>query len=195
MDSEELLAQLADIHLPQAVGYWPPAPGWWVLALLLLFGGFLLLRSTIRRSHQNHIREHALAELERCYQSSQELLREASKADIGGLTLRYVNEFNAVIRRVALVHYPHAKLASLGGEAWVDFIRQSGDSSALSDEIAAALSYGRFQSECEVDVAAMNRMGQQWISSLYTDRSPTTDASSPQSTGNQPADTQMGSTP
>jgi len=72
-----------------------------------------------------------------------------------------------VIRRVALYHFPQAKVASLGGAAWVAFIREKGDSSRLDDDIAAALSYGRFQTECDVDVEAMNSLGQQWIASLY----------------------------
>ncbi|MDD9889677.1 MAG: DUF4381 domain-containing protein [Gammaproteobacteria bacterium] len=86
---------------------------------------------------------------------------------MGGLRLRYVNEFNSVMRRVALVHFPQANVASLGGDAWVDFIRQKGDSSGLNDEIAAALSFGRFQTQCDVDVDAMNSLGQAWITSLY----------------------------
>ena len=44
MDSEELLAQLADIHLPLAVSYWPPAIGWWVLVLVLLAGMYKLVQ-------------------------------------------------------------------------------------------------------------------------------------------------------
>jgi len=49
----------------------------------------------------------------------------------------------------------------------MSFIREKGDSSQLNEDLAAALSYGRFQAKVEVDVNAMNSLGQAWISSLY----------------------------
>ena len=32
----QALAQLHDIHLPTSVGWWPLAPGWYVVAVLIL---------------------------------------------------------------------------------------------------------------------------------------------------------------
>lgn len=164
MDSEELLAQLADIHLPEPVSFWPPAPGWWLLALLLLIGiaylAYRLQQARIRRK----IVAFAMAELDKCYQS----LASSTETDANLRQLRYVNEVNSVLRRVALVHYPQANVASLAGQAWVDFIRQKGDSSLLDDDIAKALSHGRFQTRCEVDVEALHALAQAWVKSLYT---------------------------
>ena len=159
MDSEDLLERLADIHLPVEISYWPPAPGWWVLALLLIAGAVFLTIRFIKFRNLQQVCRHALIELENCYQRL--------SSDSTDNQLRYVNEVNSVMRRVALVHFPQANVASLGGDAWVDFIRQKGDSSGLNEEIAAALSFGRFQTHCEVDVDAMNNLGQAWITSLY----------------------------
>ncbi|PCI76251.1 MAG: hypothetical protein COB20_11185 [SAR86 cluster bacterium] len=163
MDSEELLAQLADIHLPEPVSYWPPAIGWWILAASALVLLVILFRKFANSQRQQKICQYALAELQRCYDS----YSQADPANIDQSKLDYVNQFNTVVRRVALVHYPQANAASLDGASWVDFIRQKGESSLMTDDIAAALQYGRFQSKCDVDVDAMQRFGQQWVESLY----------------------------
>jgi len=163
MDSEELLAQLADIHLPEAVSYWPPAPGWWVLALLLLLAAGFLILKVMRSLRQQKICRYALAELERCFNE----YSQTTDTDTDELKLRYINQFNTVIRRVALVHFPQANVASLAGAAWVDFIQEKGNSSLMTEEMVAALKYGRFQTKCDVDVDAMQEFGQQWVNALY----------------------------
>ena len=163
MDSEELLAQLADIHLPEPVSYWPPAIGWWILAAIALVLLVILFRKFASRALQQKICRYALAELQSCYDS----YSQADSTNINQNKLDYVNQFNTVVRRVALVHYPQANAASLDGASWVDFISQKGESSLMTDDIATALQYGRFQTKCDVDVDAMQSFGQQWIESLY----------------------------
>jgi len=173
MDSEELLAQLADIHLPEPVSYWPPAIGWWILAAIALVLLVILYRKFASKQRQRKNLPYALAELQRCYDS----YSQADAANSDQNKLDYVNQFNTVVRRVALVHYPQANAASLDGASWVDFIRQKGDSSLLSDDIATALQFGRFQTKCDVDVDAMQGFGQQWIQSLYIgDKKPNDDS-------------------
>jgi len=54
------LDQLRDIHLPEAVSWWPLAPGWWllmVLTCLLLVG---LLICLYRRHQSNRYRRQAI---------------------------------------------------------------------------------------------------------------------------------------
>lgn len=163
MDSEELLAQLADIHLPEPVSFWPPAPGWWVLAVLLIVAAIWLVRRARVVGAQRRVKAQALREFDACYQN----YSNSNDIDIQSLKLRYVNEANSVLKRVALVHFTDSGVAGLGGLEWVDFIRKNGDSSLLTDSIAAALSHGRFQTKIDVDVDALHDFGRVWISGLY----------------------------
>jgi hypothetical protein len=165
MDSAELLAQLADIHLPPAISFWPPAIGWWILAMVLLALFVQGMRQLLRSRKQRKICAFALEELNRIYRSYQQSLATAS--DVNHCTLDYVNALNAVLRRVALWNFPEAGIASLGGQAWVDFIKEKGEASALSEELSIALREGRFKPRCEVDVNALHSFGRQWISHLY----------------------------
>lgn len=38
MSNPDLLSQLRDIHTPAPVGWWPLAPGWWILLILIIIG-------------------------------------------------------------------------------------------------------------------------------------------------------------
>jgi len=40
-----LIAQMDDVISPEKIGWWPPAPGWWVLAALVLASIYFLGRS------------------------------------------------------------------------------------------------------------------------------------------------------
>ena len=58
----DLLSQLRDIHAAAPVSWWPPAPGWWVLALLVLVllvwaGRRMLARFRVYRLSLIHISE------------------------------------------------------------------------------------------------------------------------------------------
>ena len=166
MDSAELLAQLADIHQPPPVSFWPPAPGWWILTVVILgLAGFFGRRFYFLHK-QRKTCNFALQELHKIYVAYQQAQGNSAQQDNDSILL-YINQFNAVLRRVAMWHYPSSGAASLGGAAWVDFVRKKGDSSRLSDDIAEALSRGRFMTHYEIDADLLNEFGQQWISSLY----------------------------
>lgn len=69
---QDPLAQLRDIHLPDPIGWWPPAPGWWIVAILaitLVFTGCYLLYMHRRR---NRYRVAALNELKQQFSDFQQ---------------------------------------------------------------------------------------------------------------------------
>ena len=86
-----------------------------------------------------------------------------------------MNDVNTVLRRVALVKFPESNPGSLAGDSWVAFIRRTGDSSRLNDQLSVALSHGRFRTQIELDSQALHEMAHSWIYSVYqTDTSPST---------------------
>ncbi|MGJ8690031.1 MAG: DUF4381 domain-containing protein [Gammaproteobacteria bacterium] len=167
MDGTDPLSQLADIHLPDPIGFWPPAPGWWILFFLLCaiiyFGGKRFYAGWKTRRACNF----ALLELDKSMESYRASVKTASPENLPTLKLDFVNELNGVLRRVALKNFPQYSLAKLSGEQWIGFLRDQGDASLLDDELANTLSQGRFAKQWDVDEQRLYSMAHKWISSLY----------------------------
>lgn len=106
---QNLLSQLRDIHLPESGGFWPPAPGWWVLAalaLVLLMTAALLL---IRWRRRNRWRRAAHRKLE-------QLARNRSPSP------HWFAQLNALLKQCARVCYPHEHPEAMSGTAWAEFL-------------------------------------------------------------------------
>ena len=63
MNPADPLAQLRDIHLPEPVSWWPPAPGWWIVLLLSLAAVVLVIYYLRKYWLQRRYRRVALREL------------------------------------------------------------------------------------------------------------------------------------
>ncbi|GAA4825583.1 hypothetical protein GCM10011365_06050 [Marinicella pacifica] len=105
---------LRDVHLPAEPGFWPPAPGWWILAvmvLILLIGfGFWwrrhryrhnkwqrmrLLLLTIRQNHQSH-----------------------------GDDVRFARDLSNLLRRFTRYELQDPVAAGLSGQSWIQFLNR-----------------------------------------------------------------------
>lgn len=115
MSSAEGIAALKDIHLPMPVGFWPLAPGWYLLMVLVFMLGFSLLYFGYRKTAHARPRKQALALLKQ-YQSLYEKDKNSQ------LICSRVSE---LIRRVALVYYPREQVAGLHGDAWIAFLNET----------------------------------------------------------------------
>ena len=102
------LDNLNDIIIPQAVGYFPLAPGWYVVGLLvlsLLFHFLFLFFSTYKK---NLYRREALEELEHFTKQNKE---EAI-------------ELLSLAKRVAIVAFGRETIAKLSSTSWWDFMQE-----------------------------------------------------------------------
>ncbi len=147
------LAALRDIHLPVPVSDWPPAPGWWVLAFLVIFLTLYFLYRLRERWQANRYRREALRQLESLYREWQET----------GDEKQFLSDYQRLLKRAALTRYPRVDVASLTGEAWVDFLDRSSGSTEFSMGQGQTLVDGNYAPDRDIDVPALNTLGEFWI--------------------------------
>ncbi len=109
--SQDWLTQLAPAHAPAAVGWWPPAPGWWVAGVLcvLLTAALAWMLLDPRRA----LRQAAIRQLR---------VIRASDAD-GPAVARATQN---LIRRYAVEVFGRDRVARLTGEEWLSFVMSAG---------------------------------------------------------------------
>lgn len=106
---QDPLSQLRDIHLPEPGGFWPPAPGWWVVALLALLL-IAVAAVLIRRKHRKN------RWLKTAWNELNQLSRQPEP------DIQWFAELNRLLKRCARVRYPERLPESLSGEAWIQFL-------------------------------------------------------------------------
>ena len=127
--------QLRDIHLPASPDIWPPAPGWWLVATLLLFViGWGLYKYLVYRYRQREIQ----AMIKKLQPIEQRLLKKPDNETLA--------ELNILLRRLALMHYPREQIASLNGKNWLEFLDQSGHTNRFSQDIGQVLADAPYRS-------------------------------------------------
>ena len=110
MNAAEL--PLRDLHLPEAVGAWPPAPGWWLLLALALAAFAWFVRRWLRAYKHNAARRKALRNLEIVVA---DYARHGNAARLGA-------ELSALLRRTMLAYAPRPAVAGLTGDEWLAWL-------------------------------------------------------------------------
>ncbi len=115
--SPEMLAELEklkDIRLPQAISWWPLAPGWWMLAGTFLALAIIVLG--ILKLRRLSVRYAALHELD--------ALR--SNKSVAGSPVELATRINVLLRRVVLRSRNDRSFVSAESEKWRDFLTSKG---------------------------------------------------------------------
>ncbi|MGI2261503.1 DUF4381 domain-containing protein [Shewanella sp. GXUN23E] len=97
------LAQLKDIHLPQEIGLWPLAPGYYLLLALIIV--ILLALFWLYRRRQTH--------LAACRQAKHLL------AGLDMTSNDYAQQVNTLLKRTALSYLPRNAVAGLDDASWL----------------------------------------------------------------------------
>jgi hypothetical protein len=118
----DVLAGLRDIHLPEAISYWPPAPGWWIALLCLV--SLVCWAESARRRRARSPERVALRELE---QLAASFARERQ-----GTLL--ASGLSNLLRRVSLARFDAVQVAALYGRARAASLSAHAGTPAISAE-------------------------------------------------------------
>ena len=120
MNAQKPLDQLRDIHLPEAISMWPPAPGWWVISALALSGLFILTGFFIRRHRSRLYRRQALESLRKI----------TTNTDYG----QQLQQLFILLRQTAQTAALHPDKGGIAIDPFIDFLRDSSNPTLFSCE-------------------------------------------------------------
>lgn len=149
---DNLLEGLRDIHGVSELPWWPPAPGWWLLAALLLTGLVWLARHGLKRYRARQRRQRLLDVIDGI---------EAG-IDPEAAPGPYLASLNRVFKIVALQAFPGAHCAQLAGQDWVGFVQDKLDGAEAAEPLAV-LAEGPYRPVAEFDAEALTRLARQWV--------------------------------
>ena len=147
---------LRDIHLPEPVNWWPPAPGWWLLLIscVIIIAGIFLFKYIRKR---RLLKRTVLAELDsirRQYRDNHD-------------RVQLVKALSALMRRASISFYQRENSASLTGTAWLQHLDNTAQRKQFqkgNGSILATAPYLPADSRIDVDFDDLLSLCEDWLS-------------------------------
>ncbi|WP_163834040.1 DUF4381 domain-containing protein [Spartinivicinus ruber] len=149
---EEVLKQLAPLAQPEPISQWPMAPGWWLLAaLILLIAGFASYKF-YRRRMQRRYRQQASQLLDNYWQTYQRQQNLAA----------FITACNQLLKQVAITAYGRNRVAALTGQAWQQFLlaHQPSNAVQLPDDF---FGISQYQAQPNIPADKLKDFTYRWI--------------------------------
>lgn len=149
---------LRDIHWPDPVSWWPPAPGWWLLGLLILL---VLLSSAwaIRVMLKPSVSREAKQHLQRI--TSEWLDTQHHE--------QYLQQLSRLLRQIGMTYLGRAEVAGLHGNDWWQRLNQLSRQAELQPPLTSLLAEQQYRRDLSLDpaqVEAINLQLQRWLKGL-----------------------------
>ena len=146
------LASLKDLHLPAPVSWWPLAPGWLILLIVLIVVGLSVATWFYvrwRRYYHRRVALRTLAQLKQHYIATRDV--------------DCVSQASVLLRRMCLRYYSRTVVAGLFGLEWLAFLDKTGNTTVFTQGVGHYLLTVPYQPVCENDVTTLFDILEQWI--------------------------------
>jgi len=141
---QEALKDLRDIHQPESVPFWPPAPGWWILLILSFLLVYFFMR-WLKKEKTPKYKKMAIEELKNIT-TNYEVQRNEHKT---------VNECALLIRKILLVTDKDQNIAGMIDDEWLAYLDKRSDSNLFSQGAGQALTSAIYQKDATVDAEGL----------------------------------------
>lgn len=138
------LAKLRDIHLPDPIAMWPLAPGWYLLAGIII----LSIVASTYFAYQHWLKVKA----------RRRALRELNK-----IASNDIQTLSGLLRRCALAYYPAHDVASLTGNAWINFLNNTAKKPLFTGNNAQMLKHAGYQKQDHSNINDLINLSRNWI--------------------------------
>ncbi|MCG8669035.1 MAG: DUF4381 domain-containing protein [Pseudomonadales bacterium] len=152
MNPTDPLANLKDIHIPDPITGWPPAIGWWLLALIAIAAIVGVVIWLIKNHRKNAYRREALDQLA-------QLRAKAAEQD----SVTTATQLSGLLKQVAITLFGRHHTAGLNGDAWLQFLDEKGKTDAFSQGEGRILGDDIYKPNIPIDVDSLFNLSQQWI--------------------------------
>lgn len=146
---------LRDIHLPDAISWWPPAIGWWILLFLIILA-IVFIPKIYRHLTFIPFNKVAISRFE-------------------NIIISYNNDKNAknlvidtskLLRQIAMTYYGREEVAHITGTKWIDVLNEMTEEIHFSDEIKQCLVSAPYQKDISIDSMQLINATKEWLSAL-----------------------------
>ncbi|MCK5002309.1 MAG: DUF4381 domain-containing protein [Gammaproteobacteria bacterium] len=147
--------ELRDIHLPEAISWWPPAPGWWFLlgSIILIIAAIFLFK---RYQKKQALKKQVLAEFENICTQYQ--------SDKNAIAL--IQSMSILLRRACISFYPRSEAASLTGKSWLAFLDDTSKEKVFDTEHGQLIATAPYLSEntkLDFDAENLIHLCENWL--------------------------------
>jgi len=146
---------LRDIHLPDAVSWWPPAIGWWILVALILLALYFIPKLYRRFTFKPLNKVANLA--------FQQIINDFQKHNNA---TKLIQETSKLLRQICMSYMGRESSAQLTGDNWIASLNALTSEDYFSSDVSQLIISAPYQKNIDIDPQILITATQCWIEAL-----------------------------